>query len=83
MHIKSMSELRAVLSEEIDKVRDKKTTPQVLKAITNAIGKYLFSVKLELDYCKMTGKTPHLRLLDANSEIKVVKATVKPTSKAA
>lgn len=76
MIIKSMTELRQILSDEIEKVRSQKSTPQVLKAITNAIGKYLFSIKLELDYCKMAGKTPHMKVLNSGqNDLKVMRQT--------
>ena len=32
-------------------------------AMTNAIGKILSSVKLQMDYCKLTGKQPDIALL--------------------
>lgn len=75
MVVKTMPDLRQILCEEIDNLREKKTTPGQLNAIVNAIGKHLFSVKLELDYCKMQGKTPHMRLLEnGTSDLKTVKA---------
>jgi hypothetical protein len=51
-----MNDIREVLSAEIENLRNDKTTPANLNAITNATGKILATVKLELEYAKMTNK---------------------------
>ncbi len=61
----NINELRGVLSEEIEKIRAGTTTAANVNAVTNAVGKILSTVKLEMEYCKLTGKTPAIELLTA------------------
>ena len=59
MHdIKRIDDLRRILSEEITKLRNGETTAASVNAITNASGKILSSVKLEIEYGKLLGTTP-------------------------
>ncbi len=59
MHdIKRIDDLRRILSEEITKLRKGETTAASVNAITNASGKILSSVKLEIEYGKLLGTTP-------------------------
>lgn len=63
-----MEEIRDILSEQMDDLRNKKTTPGAVNAICNATGKFLSTVKLEMEYSKMIGKAPSggfLRLMNA------------------
>lgn len=53
-----INNLRTILSEEIDKLRAGTTTPANVNAITNATGKILSTVKIEMEYHKLLGKTP-------------------------
>ena len=52
--------LRQILSEEIEKLRKGETTPATINAITNATGKILSSVKLEIEYHKLLGMKPDI-----------------------
>ena len=52
--------MRNILSEEIDKLREGKTTAANVNAVTNATGKILSTVKLEMEYAKLLGKNPHI-----------------------
>jgi len=70
MQTKSLDDLRKILSEEIDKVRDGKTSAANVNAVTNATGKILSSIKLEMEYYKLLGKVPEIdfvKRLDAPS----------------
>ena len=60
MSKKTLNDLRQILSEEIDKIREGKTSAANVNAITNATGKILSSVKLEMEYVKLLGKVPRL-----------------------
>lgn len=61
MHdIKRIDDLRRILSEEITKLRKGETTAASVNAITNASGKILSSVKLEIEYNKLLGKVPEI-----------------------
>jgi hypothetical protein len=69
--MKTMHELREMLSEEIDSIRAKKTTPGAVNAICNATGKFLSTIKLEMEFAKMIGKEPSInfiKLMDRPSE---------------
>jgi len=60
MAIQNIGDLRQILAEEIEKVREGKTTAANVNAVTNASGKILSSIKLEMEYCKLTGKQPKM-----------------------
>ena len=65
---KNINDLREILSEEIDKLRQGKTTPASINAITNATGKIFSSIKLELEYAKILGEKPDIRYIKAVAE---------------
>jgi hypothetical protein len=56
-------DLLDVLSENIQRLRDGEATPAVANAIVNSSGAMLRIVKLQMDYAKMTGRTPEIPLL--------------------
>lgn len=56
-------DLLEVLGENIQKLRDGESTPAVANAIVNSSAAMLRIVKLQMDYAKMTGKTPSIPLL--------------------
>ncbi len=60
MQTKSLDDLRTILSEEIDKVRTGQTSAANVNAVTNATGKILSSIKLEMEYHKLLGKVPEI-----------------------
>ena len=59
----NLSQLRAILSEEIQNIREGQTTAANVNAICNATGKILSTVKLQMEYYKQIGKTPVIPLL--------------------
>lgn len=61
----TLTELRNILAENIRKVQAGEATPAVANATTNAVGTVLRSVKLEMEYYRLTGKTPVIPLLEA------------------
>jgi hypothetical protein len=56
----TLNELRSILSDEIHKIREGKGTAASVNAISNASGKILSSIKLELEYYKLIGKAPSI-----------------------
>ena len=56
--IKTVNDLRSILAEEIQKIRSGNTTAANVNAIVNATGKILTTVKMEIEYNKLMGKTP-------------------------
>lgn len=59
----SITELRNVLWEEIGKVRAGETSPANVNAVTNATGKILSTVKLQMEFAKLTGQVPVIEML--------------------
>lgn len=60
----TLDELRQVLSDEIRKIQTGQTTAASVNAISNATGKILSSVKLQMEYYRLTGKPlPDMPLL--------------------
>jgi hypothetical protein len=54
----TLNELREILSDEIGKIREGGTTASNVNAISNATGKILSTIKLELEAVKLLGRTP-------------------------
>lgn len=63
MSITNMNELRDFMLKEMENLRSKETTPAALNAAANMAGKVMGSVKMELEYNKMVGSTPHIDFL--------------------
>lgn len=66
--IKTVDDLRIMLSEEIGKLRAGDTTPANVNAIVNATGKILSSVKMEIEYNKLHGKTPDISFINVKKK---------------
>jgi len=65
--VKTINDLRSILLEEIENLRSGKTSPAAINAITNATGKVISTLKLEMDYAKMTGIKPNVLMLGGES----------------
>lgn len=72
MEIKTINDLRSILAEEIQKIKEGKTNPANVNAITNATGKILSSIKLEMEYNKLMNKTPDIPFI-GNEKKKALK----------
>ena len=66
--IKTVNDMRQVLSEEIEKLRQGNTTAANVNAIVNATGKILTTVKLEIEYNRLIGKTPHIAFIPSSDK---------------
>lgn len=66
-----MMQMRTILWESIEGIRSGKSSPAQVNAISNACGKFLGTIKLELEYNKLTGKTPKIAALLAPEEAPV------------
>jgi len=60
----SIDNLCNILNEEIHNLRGGKTTPANVNAITNAVGKMIASVRLQMDYQKLLGRVPKIKLIE-------------------
>ncbi len=58
--IKTVNDLREILSDEIIKLRTGKSTAANLNALVNATGKILSSYKIEIEYNKLQNKVPNI-----------------------
>ena len=66
---KTLDEIRADLAEEMDRLGRGETTPAVANARVNMIAAHLRTYKMQMDYAKMTGRTPNLPMLGTGEEI--------------
>ena len=62
----TIQNIREVLWEEAQRVREDKTTPASCNALTNNFSTIIRTVKLEMDYYKATGKAPTIPLMDSS-----------------
>ena len=67
MEIKTVNDMRNMLVQEMEKIRDGKSTPATLNALVNGAGKVFSSIKLEIEYNKAIGKTPFIPMLKDSS----------------
>lgn len=64
-----VDDIRTILLEEIQNIRNGKTTAANVNAIVNATGKILTTVKMEIEYNKLIGKTPHIDFIAGPAQI--------------
>lgn len=64
----TLDEIRAVLSDEVERLRTGQSTAATANAVTNAVGKILSSVKLEMEYLRLSGRKPDIALLNPPDE---------------
>lgn len=65
----NLNDIREVLSAEIAKLQSGETTAANLNALSNATGKLLGTVKLEMEFYKLTGKPmPAIPMLAVNAQ---------------
>jgi|LGVF01.2.fsa_nt_gb hypothetical protein len=67
--INTSNDLRVILAEEIQKIRAGETTAANVNAIVNATGKILTTVKMEIEYSKLIGKTPIIDFIKGSSQV--------------
>lgn len=56
--MKSMSDIRELLAEQMDALKQEKTTAATVNAMCNATGKFLATIKLEMEFARLVGKQP-------------------------
>lgn len=71
------NELRRVLADEIYKLRAGKSKPDRVNSIARAAGTICASIRVELQYCKLTGQTPSIPFIGTNSN----RAALPPATK--
>ena len=60
---KTLAELQQHLSDQIDSIVSGTTTPATANAVVNLTAAYLRTIKMQMDYYKQIGRTPHIPLL--------------------
>lgn len=55
--------IQSTLWEQVQNLREGKTTPANANAVSNAIGKMFTGVKLQMEYYRLTGATPVIPFL--------------------
>jgi len=69
MQLQTVNDMRLILADEIQKIREGKTTAANVNAIVNASGKILTTIKMEIEYNKLIGKTPNIEFINAPAQI--------------
>lgn len=64
----NVQEIQSTLWEQVKNLREGKTTPANANAVSNAIGKMFTGVKIQMEYYRLTGQTPHIPFLLTSSE---------------
>jgi hypothetical protein len=64
----SLEEIRSVMSEQIRRLQDGETSAATANAISNSVGKILSTVKIELEWAKLTGRKARIPMLDGGDE---------------
>lgn len=64
----SLDDLRGILSDEIRRLRDGETSAATANAVSNATGKILSSIKLEMEYQRLTGRKANIPMLSGGNE---------------
>lgn len=72
MELRTINEMRAILADEIIKLRNGDTTAANVNAIVNASGKILSTVKMEMEYNKLLGKTPEIPFIELEKRTKAL-----------
>lgn len=67
----TLDQVRVILSDEVERLRAGESAPAQANAITNAVGKILSSVKLEMEYMRLTGRKVDVPMLNRGSDEKV------------
>lgn len=68
MSINSTVELRETISSVLDKVVSGDIMPTQANAVSNLIGKYLHTIKLEMEYHKIKDMRPSIKFLEPENK---------------
>ena len=69
--LRELPDLRDILADQIKSIIKGETTPAIVNAVTNASGKIISTVKLELEYYKMMGITPKIAFIGDGKQKKL------------
>jgi hypothetical protein len=60
---KTLADIQLVLGDQMDRLIAGETTPANVNAVVNATAAILRTVKMQMDYYRLIGKTPSIPLL--------------------
>jgi hypothetical protein len=66
--LKNTNDLKNALLEEVSKIREGTSTPEQANAVSNTVGKFLSTVRLEMEYARMLGKRPNIKEVSVYKE---------------
>lgn len=69
--LNNIEDLRSFLANELKRVSSGESTPASANASANLAGKILSSVKMELEYNKMAGTTPHIDFIKTHPKTEI------------
>jgi len=72
--LKTVNDMRSILTEEILRLRAGTTTAANVNAIVNATGKILSTVKLEIEYNKLLGQMPDISFIETGKKKLIAKS---------
>lgn len=68
--LQNMDDLRNFLTNEMKKASNGESTPAAANAVANLGGKIMGTIKMTLEYCKMTGQTPYIPFITTENKKK-------------
>lgn len=79
--MKNMNDVRAMLADQIQALREKTSTPAEGNAIANLTGKILSTIKLEMEYAKLTNTQPKVDFLQLPDKVTINPAKAEKSKK--
>lgn len=64
----NLTDIREVLSSTVRELKTGIERPQTANATTSAVSTLLRSVKLEMEYMRLTGREPNIDIMEPNGE---------------
>lgn len=65
MELNTINDMRSILADEIKRLRKGESTAANVNAVVNASGKILTTIKMEIEYNKLLGKTPNIAFIES------------------
>lgn len=66
----SLAQIRSILTDEIEQLRSGASSAAKVNAVSNATGKILSSVKLQMEYYRLRGVMPLIPMLESGEQAK-------------
>ena len=66
MSIESMKDIREFITTQMERAANGEITPANANASANLAGKLVSTFKLEMDYARIKGETPHVDMIEGD-----------------